>query len=426
MKTLFKQQGSAHDMMLNYLITNEYSIANEHSLVIVSPMPRRSIFETLALEHFLRLTGMCAVPGTQGNNRGSDLVLKDGNARAIPMSIRRLAAPSRYLIESAILHAAAEQHLDGLSLVILSVPKLVPKMLDRVDALLGGSRVNAAVISDVGGAWIRCPDLGISLDEKGDPRQVMAPDEKEHRLEFPDSTAWMIKVLLLSRLQNHPLWWGGYRGQIRTGAELAELAGVSPSMVSHLFDLLRSRSWLRADRGDEIVITRPRALLEAWLSQAQQRLSRSIPVRPLYGAAPNQAGDILDWLAGRRQQGQGPHAWAVNGWRACHLHGVGFVTDIDQRRISITCLGDHQGLMKSWELMRCDDRDAMFVLQSTRSPRSITGGIVPGLMDGATAVASSLPVVDVIQAALDVASDPARGFEQAEHICKAVVEEIDR
>jgi hypothetical protein len=385
-------------------------------------MPRTSPFEARAFERFLELTGVQSAPSTHAHD-DTRIVGRDG--RPMSVSMRRLAAPTRFLLESAILHAAAEQRLEGPSLVILSVSKLVPRMLDRVQDLLDGAEVHAAVISDAGGAWIRCPALGIVTDAKDEPGRVSENDDKERRLEFPDATAWMLKVLLLSRLQNHPRWWGGYRGRIRTGAELAERAGVSPSMVSHLFDLLRSRSWLRVDRSDEIVITRPRALLEAWLSQARHRLPRSIPVRPLYGAAPTQAGDILDWLAGMWQQRQGNRAWAVNGWMACNLQETGFVTDIDQRRVSITCLGDHQALMKAWELIRCDERDAMFVIQPSASPRSISGGIVHGLVDSSAVVAPSLPVVDVIQAALDVAPDPARGFEQAEHICKSVIEEID-
>jgi len=389
-------------------------------------MPRTSPFEAKAVERFLQLTGVQAAPSTQEHDASGDARVVGQDGRPMSVSIRRLAAPTRYLLESAILHAAAEQRLEGPSLVILSASKLVPRMLDRVRGLLGGAGVNAAIISDAGGAWIRCPDLGITRDEKDEPGRVAENDDKEQRLEFSDATAWMLKVLLLSRLQGHPRWWGGYRGRIRTGAELAERAGVSPSMVSHLFDLLRGRSWLRVDRSDEIVITRPRALLDAWLSQARHRQPRSIPVRPLYGTAPTQAGDILDWLAGKWQQHQSNQVWAVNGWMACNLQETGFVTDIDQRHVSIACLGDHQSLITAWELMRCDERDAMFVIQPSGSPRSITGGIVHGPLDAATVVASSLPVVDVIQAALDVAPDPARGFEQAEHICKTVIEEIDR
>jgi len=397
-------------------------------------MPRRSPFESLAWERFLRLTSVQAVPSMPARDAHGAASVVGQDGRPMPVSIRRMAAPTRYLLESALLHAAAQQRLEGPSLVILSVSKLVTRMLDRVPHLLGGAGVNAAIISDAGGAWIQCPALGITREEKDEPGRMAEndddddddDDDKERRLEFPDATAWTLKVLLLSRLQGHPRWWGAYRGRIRTGAELAERAGVSPSMVSQLFDLLRSRCWLRVDRANEIVITRPRALLEAWLSQARHRPPRSIPVRPLYGSVPGQAGEILDWLAGRWRSGQGAHVWAVNGWTACHIHETGFVTDLDQRRVSIACLGDHRGLISSWELMRCDERDAMFVIQPSRMPRSISGGIVHDPRGASTVVASSLPVVDVIQAALDVAPDPARGFEQAEHICKTVIEEIER
>jgi hypothetical protein len=378
----------------------------------------------MALERFLRLTGLRVEPRANGGAEHGDTRVVGRDGPPIPLSMRRLAAPTRYLLESSIVHAAAEQRLGGPSLVLLSVSKLVPKMLDRIDALLGTTPVNAAVISDAGGAWIRLPDCGLNLVEKDAPGRITASADRERRFEFPDASAWILKVLLLSRLRKHPRWWGGYRGPIRTGAELAERAGVSPSMVSHVFDLLRSRSWLHAERLDEIAISRPRALLEMWLSQARHRTLRSIPVRPLYGTVPGQAGDILHWLAGKGHQPQGNATWAVSGWMACSLHETGFVTDLDQRRVSIACLGDHQPLIAAWDLMRCEERDAMFVIQPSLLPRSITGGIAHIPLGGSPVIVPSLPVVDVIQAAMDVAADPARGFEQAEHICKIVVEEI--
>jgi hypothetical protein len=75
--------------------------------------------------------------------------------------------------------------------------------------------------------------------------------------------------------------------------------------------------------------------------------------------------------------------------------------------------------------MRCDERDAMLTIQPASAPRSIKGGIFVDKLPGSGPVARSLPVVDIIQAAVDVAHDPARGFEQAEHICRLLVEGLD-
>lgn len=386
-------------------------------------MPRTSPFEAKALDRFRTLTGLQVEAPTQDDGGSSGALVRRKTQSPMPVIVRRMAAPTRYLVESAIVHAAAEQRLTGPSALVLSVTKLVPKMLDRIETLLDQAAVNVAVISDAGGAWINLPEVGIRKEVSDHAEHSAVHEEKERRFDFSEATAWIIKVLLLSRLRDRPRWWGGYRGPIRTGSELAERAGVSPSMVSHVFDLLRSRSLLRADRSDEISISRPQALLDLWMSQARHRIPRSIPVRPLYGNSPSQSGDILDWLASKWRSGDAP-GWAVNGWLACHLHETGFVTDLDKRPVSIACLSDHQALLSAWGLMRCDERDAMLLIQPAQAPRSIKGGISTDNQPGSAVVAHALPVVDVIQAAVDVAHDPARGFEQAEHICRALVEEL--
>jgi hypothetical protein len=388
-------------------------------------MPRTSLFEAKALKQFLLLTGLHAEPRSDDTSAGASVFTDGGDRHPVPIVVRRVAAPTRYLIESAIVHAAAEQRLSGPCIILISVTKLAPKMLDRIEALLASTVVNAAVVSDAGGAWIRLPHFGISTQVNDQTARMAVREDKERRFDFPDAAAWIIKSLLLAKLKDHPRWWGGYRGLIRTGSELAERAGVSPSMVSHVFERLRSRSFLRTERSDEIAISRPRALLELWMSQARHRIPRSISVRPLYGNVPKLTGDILDWLANKWLHSDGAADWAVNGWMACHLHETGFVTDLASRRVSIVGLGDHQSLISAWGLMRCDERDAMLTIQPASAPRSIKGGIFVDKLPGSGPVARSLPVVDIIQAAVDVAHDPARGFEQAEHICRLLVEGLD-
>jgi hypothetical protein len=65
--------------------------------------------------------------------------------------------------------------------------------------------------------------------------------------------------------------------------------------------------------------------------------------------------------------------------------------------------------------MRCDDaRDAAFLLEPIRARLAIP-----------VAAGKRPPVVDAVQAAIGVAGDPARGFEQAEHICNRIADAVE-
>jgi hypothetical protein len=73
---------------------------------------------------------------------------------------------------------------------------------------------------------------------------------------------------------------------------------------------------------------------------------------------------------------------------------------------------DFREFMEAWELADCDSRDAHLVLVRPRFPESVFRGTVQR---------KDLPVVDVLQAALDVRSQKPRGGEQADFIIDHVL-----
>lgn len=383
-------------------------------------MPRKAAHEELVLARVKQTLGGMVRLSADGEH---DLLVAAKDGRRRPITLRRIAAPSRFLVESTILHGLAEQALnrDDGPVVVVSVPRLIPRATERIADLAAPMASHGgdwAIISDAGGAILHLPSWGIARQDR-DERKAIVRSQVSGRLEFSDATSWILKVLLLSRLPKRPeqYWWGGPQGAWSSGQDLASACKVSISMVYRVLETLRQRSWVEMDRGQGIRILRPRAILEAWLTQHRHREPASIPVRPLHGWTPGGAKAAMDWLSKQHTQTANEAGWAVCGWAACNLNGTAFVTDIDSRQVRIACLGAPDRLIDAWNLMRCDDpRDAAFGIVPVQAERSFAGS---------TSVAGLLPVVDVIQSALDVVSDPARGLDQAEHIMEVVTKAVE-
>lgn len=354
--------------------------------------------------------------GTEADRHEGRLLMAKG--RVVPIRCKRLAATSRYLVESAILHHAAVNRLGERGVLVLSVPRLMPQSLDRIHDLLQplGTDADWAIIADAGGYRLHLRSLGIERERQDATNGWDGATRGARRLDFSEGVAWIVKVLLFARLPASNGWWSGPRGEIRTGTELARVAGVSSSRAYQVLELLRHRSWLRPGRaGAPLTIASPRALLSAWIAQVRDQRAKAIPVRMLYGRNPQGMSQVLTWLAKRPPDPPVAGTWAVGGWAACHLHGTGFVTDLAERPVSLACLGPPGRLLEAWGLMRCDDaRDAAFLLEPVRARLAISA-----------AAGKRPPVVDAVQAAMGVASDPARGFEQAEHICNRIADAIE-
>jgi len=104
-----------------------------------------------------------------------------------------------------------------------------------------------------------------------------------------------------------------------------------------------------------------------------------------------------------------PGDFAVCGFEACRLLDV---LHAPVFRSEVYVVGDLPSAMDTLELEPCDGRDAHLFIRKARFAQSILRG---------RQVKDNLPVVDVLQAALDVCDRAARGAEQAEYIVRHVL-----
>lgn len=259
------------------------------------------------------------------------------------------------------------------------------------------------------------------LTPRGKKRRSATPGKRRPNL-FTDLNQWMLKVLLLKDAPEE--MWGGPRGPTRTVRELAEKADVSVPHAHRFVRTFEERDHLRVtDEG--IALVRKPALMDAWLQAVRQATHEAVPVRWLLGEPSS-----LDEIFGGRDEGIFPkrsfdekvvgaidgakaeHSIvALGGFDACRAHGVLHTTSTGAE---VHVRASLQEVCAAFDLEPGDDKDAHFTLLPTRRGEAIFRGAVVHPL-------SAIPVVDILQAALDVAPHPARGVEQAEHIIHDVL-----
>lgn len=210
---------------------------------------------------------------------------------------------------------------------------------------------------------------------------------------FSDANRLMLKILLLC--DTPPAFWGGPRGTVQNALELGRLAGVSSEAAYRLVRTLETESFLEAG-ARQLSIVRRDALIARWLDR--EKLTRPViwHARWMYGK-PKSAGEVFGNTA--------KSGYAVAGFNACELLGVLHATPPGLLEVHIAMsLND---ALLSWRLEQVEPADAHIALRPARYRRSILGGRVQR---------NGVFVVDVLQAALDVAASPARGTEQAAYI----------
>lgn len=213
---------------------------------------------------------------------------------------------------------------------------------------------------------------------------------------FSDLNRWMLKLLVLRHAPKPR--WSGYRGRIPNPTHLGRIAGVSPETAHQFVRAFTAHDFLRVVSGD-LRIVRAGDLLEAWLAE-----ERRIPTVWTYARGID--GGPFDPI--RALASQPPGMVALGGFEACRRHGLLHTTPGVPLVLSAQPL---PALVAAWDLGCCGQQEAQVVISEPRHGASVFRAV--GVLDG-------VPVVDVLQAALDVAPMPGRGLEQAEF----VVEEI--
>jgi len=221
--------------------------------------------------------------------------------------------------------------------------------------------------------------------------------EPRRRRLFTDLNQWMLKVLLLRDAD--PRYWPGPRHPIFSAAELAEAAAVSTPHAYRFVRAFRDEDYLR-ESSDGLRVVRKIALFRQWTSALYLRRRSTVPVRWALGR-PDSLFEVVEASPARG------HEYAIGGFEACKafsvLHTIEQVPEVHVK--------DTRTALEAWSLEETAQRDADFVLHPTRSESVFRGRVT----------LDRLRYVDILQAALDVASHPARGEEQANFIVDHVL-----
>jgi hypothetical protein len=192
--------------------------------------------------------------------------------------------------------------------------------------------------------------------------------------------------------------WSGPRKVVNHPTHLAEVAGVSVTKAHTFYRAFEEQGYLRRSTGG-LHVVRKEALLASWIEEEKALTRNRQHVRSIF-SAPEQLSDLVRVDSYDR--------CAVMGFEACRLHGV-LHTIVPDREI---CVRSAHKAMVAWDLEPAEPAEASAVLVETRHPRSVFRGQVK---------CEHLPVVDILQAALDVAPRPGRGREQADYIIEHVL-----
>ena len=255
-------------------------------------------------------------------------------------------------------------------------------------------------------------------DLNAEPRRVAAPVVRaamSGQLVFSDLNQWSLKVLLAPHLPESML--RAPRARYRNASQLARAAGVSVMSAWRLVSQLRSGHFLD-DSAGELRVLRVDALLQrwqeavqgAWQEVALRWIIRGDPSRQLeaslqkYDAAPPSRAPR------RAHQRSRPRPRACLAlFEAANVLGIGLVHGAP-RHLYLEALDPDAlralGLMVSESADQADVR-----VRIPRFPNAVFRGAV---------FRHGLPVADVLQVWLDVAGNPARGQEQADHIRRRV------
>jgi hypothetical protein len=327
----------------------------------------------------------------------ADLIVRhDGRVIAAavkPVSYRGIgdviAALSRTVLEARL----AATRLASSPLAAVVVPRLGERMAQEVAAFM------AAHAPDV--AWLLADEDGgvcLSLDRHVDylapaPRLV-DQDGVPAREVFSDLHQWLLKILLLQHAPER--YWSGPRPVPGSIPLLAKAARVSVQKAYQFVAAFEQHGHLRRDRG-RLCLVRREELFEAWFEHQRFHPPQRLAVRGLFGPCRD--------LPARLRSEEG----VVGGFEAC--------TRMDLLHTQAGLLELHAvvapaSLLAAYDLEPCPESVADLVLLRSRHRESVRRGCHD---------VAGVPVVDPLQAALDVAVHDARGREQAGYLRERIL-----
>jgi len=280
------------------------------------------------------------------------------------------------------------------NLLLVGVPRAGQRALAAAAELMHrhAPDVGWGVFDPQGEVRLVIPSLGVDIHKRAPKAATSLSSRLPGRL-FTDLNCWMLKILLLREAPEGT--WGGPRARASSPLELHRIAGVSRELAYRFVRSFESEGFLR-ETSSGLTVTRRRALMDAWFSDQRLAVARSAPVRWVLGR-PEGLQDVFTPAAGVPD-------FAAGGFEACRLMGA---LHAAARGREVHVFAPLKDALDAWSLEPCDERDAHFVLLQPRAPQSVLRGRVR---------IQGIPVVDVLQAALDVSVHPARGREQADYL----------
>lgn len=225
---------------------------------------------------------------------------------------------------------------------------------------------------------------------------------------FTDMNQWLLKVLLLKKLERRPR-------SLRELVAVAKAGNTAPSLTSvqRFAEAFTELGHLVRDV-DGFRVIRRGGLMRRWLSRMEVTRDWRIPVRAYYGLA-----ELLSVLARQsavhteRSESRTASA-ALAGLAACEARGVPHA----HQRGPLAVHVDGRAMGELWKhAERCDRRDA----SALAIPSAAFALSIYGPLTWEPATAEKLQPVDLIQAALDVWTEPVGGKEQAMYIVEDVL-----
>lgn len=279
-------------------------------------------------------------------------------------------------------------------LAVVAAPRMPPRVAQQVlDFAVEHAPGGAAGVVDFEGLQ---RFQGEMLEELNSVPNQMAPRQRAVAHEpadlFSDLNQWLLKVLLAPLLPADYL--NAPRAAYVGARELGVAAGVSPMSAFRLVRQLRTEGYLD-ERSRTLQLVRRDDLLWRWQSAAASKRTREIPMRLLHRSNLQMAAERLV---------KGTSGGCLALFAAAEALGAGFVHGVpphvylpylDSRRVAALV-----GMAPASPGEAPDLR-----LRQPSAPKSVFRGVV---------MRKGVPVCDLLQVWLDVASEPARGQEQAD------------
>lgn len=299
-------------------------------------------------------------------------------------------------------------------LAVVVAPKIAPRAADQIMRSIGQLAPEAAVgVLDLAGLRrfrgpgldeldvVSAPSSRKRVTESGEGwfAQRSQPHAAEHVAPdlFSDLNQWMLKVLLAPEIPSALL--SAPREQYGDASHLARNAGVSAMSASRLVRQLQHEGYLDPGRG-WLHLVRREELFRRWQASSHRRV-KEIRLRFLLRGHPD--AELRKVL----KRGGGALA-LFSAADALHL---GFVHGAPRHVYVAKLDAVVAGQWKNLAPIAVGEEPDVIVRQAPAMQSVFRGAVrVEGV-----------PVCDVLQIWLDVASHPSRGQEQADHIRKRVL-----